>query len=121
MGWFGVLIFFNAGTGPRRGRRVERGRDARFLLKTKLTTGSHLSVRRGKGEGAAAVPSWAEGVTPAHAGKRRREGRRWAAPAGQKGRGGGNEPEMVFLIYEMLFFFLFPEFHTQVPERNFKS
>jgi hypothetical protein len=42
-----------------------------------------------------------------------RGGKRWAAPVGQKGRGEGKEPGMVFHISDFLFLFLSPEFHTK--------
>jgi hypothetical protein len=45
-------------------------------------------------------------------GKRRSGRRRWAVPTGQKGRGGGNEPWMVFHLCNA-FLFLLPEFLTK--------
>jgi hypothetical protein len=74
--------------------------DARLVLLRWVEADDWVPLVSGRreGRGNCRYANWAEGVTLAHAGKRRREGRWWATLVDQKGRGEENEFEMAFQL-----------------------
>jgi hypothetical protein len=126
MGWFRVADSWRPGAHLLQRRdgataglaRRARTRQAIFVGPTCRVP----PVREEKGEGRERLPLRLAGPRAGRRptrGKRRREERRWAAPAGQKGRRMKDEPE-TFLHLWNAFLFLFPGFHTKLLERKFK-